>query len=554
MSRVNQFGIVLVIVLLVGVVTFMSSRRSATTFFEIPTVSSTTLGSDSGQQLQHQHQPPQQVTVVRQNTDASSKKSSSGSSNAVVPPCLVLDDQQDFVLLTHTCSDKTTTHHFEGLYARALYRYRHTEYAVARGEKKYSMLEMGVGCSGTKCYSGGYRTFRRYIPQLAYHGIDINLASCLISVQRAQMTAMEAAYLSSHTCFASNQDLAALQKCSDRFGPFEVIVDDASHFQSHVTNTYELLFHSPMLNNGGYYIVEDLDSAFSSEARYEGLEEHQRANKTFPFYVRNMIACWVLGDCDGYPAVTKRNTNLIDTIAVFHESVYLRKAFDETTRSLPQAYIDETPGCLHDVMAGLAEGPDRHPGMRIQHAVTILDFYGACKDPKSAVIGLCTKYILPLLPTHRISSFEELASASTSAGYKHNGDPTTIGTIMKHAVTVDGAYVLLTFNAAVSHDEQEKVITHIVAMLNNRQILAGTVFAIVGLKQGGHSSGGPLLTFLYDMMFMMLSYSPQIRMSRNVQGVVPPKYEVVRKLVLLVGEVTFVCKGEIAYITKVPMR
>lgn len=467
------------------------------------------------------------------------------------PACPLAEDQAKFVELAHVCTDKTTTHHYEGLYARVFYRYRHLDYAFARSEKKYSLLEMGIGCNMI-CFAGGYRLIDKFIPQVAYHGMDPYIASCSLGFRRSEMRSLGGAYLLSHSCRGSNQDLDALQKCSNRFGPFEIIVDDASHFQSHVTNSYELVFNSPMLNPGGYYVVEDLDSAFSSTPKFEGLQQHQKANKTFPLYVRNMIACWVMDDCDGYPAVTRRNRHIIDTIGVFHESVYLRKAFDEQ-HQLPQWYISETPGCLHDVMYGLAEGPDRHPGLRIRHSVSILDFFGACQDPKSSVHALCVTKILPLFPKYRISSWEELSIAATGGEYDRNkGDTETVDTIMRQAIIRDGSYVLLSFSGAGSVEQQERVVTHIVSLLQSPHLLDGCVIAVVGLKQVGR--GGPVLTFLYDIMLMMLSYRISLRKSENTQNVVPPHYKAVLDIVTLVGEVTFVSSGDIAYITKMPLR
>lgn len=42
---------------------------------------------------------------------------------------------------------------------------------------------------------------------------------------------------------------------NNKFGPYDVIIDDGSHLNSDVIKTFELMF--PLLNDGGIYIIED---------------------------------------------------------------------------------------------------------------------------------------------------------------------------------------------------------------------------------------------------------------------------------------------------------
>jgi len=52
---------------------------------------------------------------------------------------------------------------------------------------------------------------------------------------------------------ATNKDF--LNYIMKKHGSFDIVLDDGSHYNSHVIQTFEYMF--PMLNNSGLYIVED---------------------------------------------------------------------------------------------------------------------------------------------------------------------------------------------------------------------------------------------------------------------------------------------------------
>ena len=60
----------------------------------------------------------------------------------------------------------------------------------------------------------------------------------------------------------SQVDEATLLKVSE-FGPFDIIIDDGSHIQSHMIVTFFKLF--PLLSQNGIYIIEDTHTNYSPE-------------------------------------------------------------------------------------------------------------------------------------------------------------------------------------------------------------------------------------------------------------------------------------------------
>ena len=51
-------------------------------------------------------------------------------------------------------------------------------------------------------------------------------------------------------------DVVFLKKIGDKYGPFDYIIDDGSHFQHHIQISFSVLFE--YLNSGGFYFIEDL--------------------------------------------------------------------------------------------------------------------------------------------------------------------------------------------------------------------------------------------------------------------------------------------------------
>lgn len=114
--------------------------------------------------------------------------------------------------------------------------------------KKMNFLEIGVG-GYENPFSGGnsLRMWKAYFPFSKIYSLDIHdkapQQENRIKIYRG-----------------SQVDKAFLQSICDEVGTFDLIVDDGSHINEHVIETFEFLF--PKLKKGGIYVVEDTQTSY----------------------------------------------------------------------------------------------------------------------------------------------------------------------------------------------------------------------------------------------------------------------------------------------------
>ena len=118
-------------------------------------------------------------------------------------------------------------------------------------DQPLKVLEIGV-------YQGAsLLTWRDYFPNAEIVGVDV-LVNCLqFESDRIRIE------------LADQSNLEHLAQVAARHGPFDLIVEDGSHMWEHQVTTLRALF--PFLNNGGHYVVEDLQTNYGAmQAQYRG--------------------------------------------------------------------------------------------------------------------------------------------------------------------------------------------------------------------------------------------------------------------------------------------
>jgi len=115
------------------------------------------------------------------------------------------------------------------------------ESAVDRS-RPLRMLEIGV------FHGGSLQMWRKYLhPNSTIVGIDIDPECAKFDDGDNKI----------HVRIGAQQDIAFLKSVVAEFGPFDVILDDGSHYSSHMINTFRYLFPNG-LADGGAYVVEDI--------------------------------------------------------------------------------------------------------------------------------------------------------------------------------------------------------------------------------------------------------------------------------------------------------
>lgn len=117
-------------------------------------------------------------------------------------------------------------------------------------KKKLNILEIGIGGYEDPEWGGGsLRMWRTYFYRSHIYGIDIYDKSPH-DEKRIK------------TFKGSQVDISFLTNVINYIGSIDIIIDDGSHVNSHVLETFQFLF--PHLNDGGIYIIEDTQTSYWS--------------------------------------------------------------------------------------------------------------------------------------------------------------------------------------------------------------------------------------------------------------------------------------------------
>ena len=115
-------------------------------------------------------------------------------------------------------------------------------------KKGLNLLEIGVGKDADLNGGGAsLRMWKAYFRKSRIVGIDLydksHLSEYRIDIRQCDQT-----------------DSEALLRLSQEYGGFDIIIDDGSHVNEHVINTFRVLF--PLLRPDGIYAVEDTQTAY----------------------------------------------------------------------------------------------------------------------------------------------------------------------------------------------------------------------------------------------------------------------------------------------------
>ena len=175
--------------------------------------------------------------------------------------------------------------------------------------KKIKLLEIGVGGYNDP-YLGGnsLRMWKKYFPFGRIFSIDIYDKSFL-EEKRIKI------YKGSQT------DKYFLEYVTDKMDAIDVIIDDGSHINADVIETFNLLF--PKLKDGGLYVIEDTQTSYWE--KYGGDSEDLDNPRTIMNYFKSLT------DCINYKEYTKPEyepnyfERKIVSIHFYHNLIFIYK-------------------------------------------------------------------------------------------------------------------------------------------------------------------------------------------------------------------------------------
>ena len=207
------------------------------------------------------------------------------------------------LLAAHFGTDKWGKHWYAQHYQR---------FFAPMKRQKINLLEIGVGGYQDSAEGGeSLRMWKAYFPKARIVGIDIcdktQFIEPRIDIRQCDQT-----------------DADTLHKLSEQYGGFDIIVDDGSHLNPHVIETFKILF--PLLRPHGIYAVEDIQTSYWPTWG-GGLDNRQSSMAFFK------------GLTDGlnhvdYPDKGYQTTYFdrhIVEIALFHNLIFIRKGINDET-------------------------------------------------------------------------------------------------------------------------------------------------------------------------------------------------------------------------------
>jgi hypothetical protein len=136
-------------------------------------------------------------------------------------------------------SDKWASFHwYTPYYEQQFARYR---------DRPLRLLEIGIGGYDGELGGGSLKMWKRYFHRGLIYGLDLFDKSAL---NQSRLTALA----------GDQSDASALRAIAERYGPFDIIIDDGSHENAHVQISFETLF--PYVRSGGVYVIEDMQTAY----------------------------------------------------------------------------------------------------------------------------------------------------------------------------------------------------------------------------------------------------------------------------------------------------
>jgi demethylmacrocin O-methyltransferase len=207
----------------------------------------------------------------------------------------------NLTVLAKLCgTDKTGSHWYTPHYMTHLRKFKN---------KNIRLLEIGVGGYENPNVGGhSLRMWKKYFPFGKIYSIDIYDKSAL---QERRIKIYQ----------GSQVDNDFLERLDNEVGPFDVIIDDGSHLNEHIIETFKILF--PKLKDGGIYAIEDIQTSYWEDMGGDSKDLNNQ--KTAMNFLKSLTDCLnhqeILDECYQETYFDKK----IISINFYHNLVFIYK-------------------------------------------------------------------------------------------------------------------------------------------------------------------------------------------------------------------------------------
>lgn len=156
-------------------------------------------------------------------------------------------------------------------------------------DKKINLLEIGVGGADNPGAGGeSLRMWKAFFPKANIYGLDIYDKS-FHDEPRIK------------TFKGDQVDKEFLHSVVDEIGRIDIVVDDGSHYNEHVIETFKILF--PLIDENGIYAIEDLQTSYWTDVLGDnwGGSTDLNAPHTSMNFLKSLL------DCLNYEEFTDEN-------------------------------------------------------------------------------------------------------------------------------------------------------------------------------------------------------------------------------------------------------
>ena len=176
--------------------------------------------------------------------------------------------------------------------------------------KKIKLLEIGIGGDDNSHLGGAsLKMWKYFFPRGRIYGVDL-FDKTKFNEKRII------------TFQADQSDEKAMSHIVNRIGEIDIIIDDGSHINEHVINSFVQLF--PKLKIGGVYVVEDTQTSYWSE--YGGQFENLNSQKTIMGFFKSLVDGLNYEEIPGRKSKSNYFDQMIIEIHFYHNLIFIYKA------------------------------------------------------------------------------------------------------------------------------------------------------------------------------------------------------------------------------------